>query len=215
MKTGRRQFIHWLSATTGVMALGCGDDIGDHPVGPDADTRADTGPVCRPSTSDALGPFFEEGAPMRTKIADDAEPGERLLVEAVVLGPDCATPVVGALVEIWQADKDGVYYDAAADFRLRGQATTDTEGKFQVDTIRPGNYTLSDDSWRPAHLHFIISMAGLTTLTTQVYFAGDPYLPPNDGCTTCGSDDPARIISLGGNATTTWTGEVTLILANS
>ena len=31
---------------------------------------------------------------------------------------------------------------------------------------------------------------------TQIYFAGDPYLAPNDSCTTCGSDDPARIIAL-------------------
>ncbi len=221
MRPGRRQFIRWLSATTGIAfaGAGLGCDIGETGPSVDSDARPptpDADPtICIPTTSDALGPFFEEGAPMRTKIADDTEPGERLFLQAVVVGPDCETPVVGALVEVWQADTNGVYYDAGANYRLRGRATTDSEGKFQVDTIRPGNYTIAANSWRPAHLHLTISMAGLATLTTQVYFAGDPFLPPNDGCTTCGSDDPARIVELGGDAVAGWSGEITLILASS
>lgn len=32
--------------------------------------------------------------------------------------------------------------------------------------------------------------------SAQIYFEGDPFLPPNNGCTNCGSDDPARIIPI-------------------
>ena len=59
----------------------------------------------------------------------------------------------------------------------------------------PGAY-LQASGYRPAHLHYRVSAAGFATLVTQIYFAGDPYLAPNDSCTTCGSDDPARIIAL-------------------
>ena len=33
-------------------------------------------------------------------------------------------------------------------------------------------------------------------MTTQLYFAGDPYLPPNDSCGSCTSEDPDRQVAL-------------------
>ena len=41
-------------------------------------------------------------------------------------------------------------------------------------TIVPGRY-LNGAQYRPAHLHLKVSGAGLRPLTTQLYFAGDPY----------------------------------------
>ena len=35
---------------------------------------------------------------------------------------------------------------------------------------------LGRHSWRPAHLHFKIDADGYQPLTTQLYFAGNPYL---------------------------------------
>jgi catechol 1,2-dioxygenase len=133
---------------------------------------------------------------MRTQIASDDEPGDRLVVDVEVVTDDCVTPAVGVLVDVWQADRDGGYHDAARDYRLRGQVVTPADGRFQIQTIRPGNYEQAPGLWRPAHLHFMLAHPDFRTVTTQLYFAGDPYLPPNDSCTTCTSDDPDRVIEL-------------------
>lgn len=153
--------------------------------------------MCAPTTSDVLGPYYRSGAPSRMAIAAATEPGERLVLDGRVTGPNCE-PLVGAVLDVWQANKDGTYYEPAGaePFRLRGKFVSADDGTWQLQTIRPGNYALAANSWRPAHLHFTITHPGYRTLTTQIYFKGDPFLPPNDGCTTCGSDDPARIISL-------------------
>lgn len=232
MSVNRRQFLRWASATTSTAAaatlLACDSDAGGgstpdatatvpdaDPNAPDADPNAPDAATCRVTTSDARGPFFEAGAPMRTKIADDNELGERILLSGVVLGDDCVSPVAGALLDVWQADKDGAYHAAGTEYRLRGQVVTDLEGRFMVETIKPGHYENGPGNWRPAHIHFTVTKPGYTPVTTQLYFAGDPYLQPNDGCGGCGSDDPDRIVPLAGDAVGGWTGNWTVFLARS
>ena len=183
---------------------------------PDAIEGVDGGTSCPATIDDALGPFYEPGAPMRTQIAALDEPGERLALEGVVVtAVDCTTPLAGVLLDIWQADKDGNYHAAGAEFRLRGQILTGADGRFRLETIRPGNYENGPGAWRPAHLHFLVSKPGYLPVTTQIYFAGDPFLSPNDGCPGCGSDDPLRIVPLTGNAKTGWQGELEIVLARS
>jgi protocatechuate 3,4-dioxygenase beta subunit len=229
----RRDFLKWSGALSGGAMLswtGCdgapagGPDgsLGwDGAAGADAAGAGGDGAAadaasgaCAPTEADALGPFFEAGAPMRAMIADDTEPGERLALACTVVDPECA-PIAGVLVDIWQADRAGVYHDAGIEYRLRGQVTTDPDGRFAIDTIVPGNYTIAPGVWRPAHLHFMLARPGFTTVATQIYFAGDPYLQPNDGCGTCGSDDPERIVTLSGSAKAGWQGEVRLALARA
>ena len=198
--------MQWLSVTSGAVAAGCGSHMGTGPSA-DASTRDahkpmsdGQGTACKATSSDVQGPFFEAGAPQRAKIAEDNEPGQRLMLKGVVEDSDCI-PIAGALLDVWQADKDGVYHGAAQEYRLRGQIITDAQGAYTIDTIKPGSYTLAPNSWRPAHIHFTVSKPGYASLTTQLYFTGDPFLPPNDGCgATCKSDDPLRIIELTSSA---------------
>jgi catechol 1,2-dioxygenase len=199
----RRDLLRWLAAGAGATALvGCKDDTGggDDTTSPDASADvpdAEPGdPLCRPTQGDAQGPFFEPGAPMRTQIADDTEPGTRLELEVEVLAEGCAEAAAGVLVDVWQADRDGAYHDAARSYRLRGQVVTPRTGRFTISTIRPGNYEQGPGLWRPAHLHFTFSHPDFAPVTTQLYFAGDPYLPPNDSCTTCNSEDTDRQVTL-------------------
>jgi len=155
---------------------------------------------CSLTTSDALGPFYSTGAPIREKIAGDEELGEPLRIEGRLYDvADCRTPLSGWGLDIWQADNNGDYYDGpATDYRLRGRVVTDSDGRFAFETIKPGNYALGN-SFRPAHIHFrVYSPQGVVALTSQLYFEGDPYLSPADPCgpPTCFSDDPARIVRL-------------------
>lgn len=160
----------------------------------DAGREPDAAASCEPTRPDAEGPFFEPGAPSRTELAPD-EPGEPLEIRGTVVDADC-TPLPGALLDVWQADAEGNYHDAGAEWRLRAQMTTDDQGRYHFTTIKPGRYPLAG-STRPAHIHFMVSHPGLQPVTTQLYFEGDPFLAPNDPCNAgCDSGDPARIIEL-------------------
>jgi protocatechuate 3,4-dioxygenase beta subunit len=52
---------------------------------------------------------------------------------------------------------------------------TDSIGVYAFQTILPGRY-LNGGTYRPRHIHFRVSHPGFTLLTTQLYFAGDPFL---------------------------------------
>jgi protocatechuate 3,4-dioxygenase beta subunit len=219
MLLSRRQFLH-LSAAGGALAgaAACGGSSpgGDPDAalpGPDGPLPGpDADPACQATQADAVGPFFEPGAPMRVMIADANEPGERLLIMGQVLGADCVTPVAGVHIEVWQADRDGAYHTAAEQYRLRGWVTTDPTGAFMVDTIMPGSYVQGTGP-RPAHLHFTFTHPDHRPVTTQIYFAGDPYLQPNDSCPSCGSDDPERILDRTGDAVAGWQATLRVKLA--
>ena len=181
------------AAETGAPAM---NDAGPAPrnnvTGPDA-----AGGTCAPTTPDVIGPFYEAGAPARTLLAAADEPGERLVVAGVVYGPDCESPLADALLDVWQADVDGNYHAAGeTDYRLRATLRTDASGRYELETIMPGRYELADGP-RPAHIHFQVSAPGVSLLTTQLYFEGDPFLAPNDSCGAgCTSDEPDRIVAL-------------------
>ena len=147
--------------------------------------------ACVPTEADFLGPMYEPGAPRRSTIAGPNEPGERLRIRGTVFGPDCKTPLPKTLLDVWQADARGEYHDASEQYRLRGQILTDARGGYELDTVRPGGY-----GGRPAHIHVTISAPGHESLTTQIYFQGDPKLD-HDACGgACNSDDPHRIVAL-------------------
>jgi catechol 1,2-dioxygenase len=214
----RRQFLAWLSATP--LVAGCGgganDTAGSSARAPSPgeggdpseprDPRDPPDPIdggegaCRATTRDAEGPFYVAGAPDRTLLAGLDEPGVRLVVEGRLLGPDCRTPLAGYVLDVWQADESGAYHAAGAGgHRLRGRVVADAEGRYRFETILPGRYG-DAAGIRPAHLHAkVLTPMGNALLTTQIYFAGDPYLGDADYCTrsgTCNSSDAARILAL-------------------
>ena len=147
---------------------------------------------CLPTAANVLGPFYRAAAPARAKLADPGETGEVLVVSGTVYGPDCRTPLPGALLDVWQANSAGLYdIDKPANltdrtqFRLRGRLLTDAQGRYEIETIVPGRYPIPPGlpgleqyagRMRPAHIHFIVMHPLYGPLTTQLYFKGDPYL---------------------------------------
>jgi hydroxyquinol 1,2-dioxygenase len=146
---------------------------------------------CTEST--VLGPFYVDDAPEYALGADIANgaPGEPCEVTGSVRALD-GTPIAGALLNVWQADAEGLYdvqrqgLDAA---RARGALRTDANGKFRFRTVLPRSYPVPTDgpvgellnatkrhAWRPAHLHFMIEARGYDTLITHVFRGDDPYL---------------------------------------
>ena len=216
----RRHFLAGLGLTSAALGLaGCG---GGSEAGADAQRGVDAGldgatadaaSACTRTRNDALGPFHQPGAPARMNLAEPNEPGDRMVLRGTVVAADCTTVLAKVLLDVWQADAQGDYHGGAADnYRLRGQVLTDADGRFEIATIRPGNYETSPGAWRPAHIHFLVSSPGRPTITTQVYFAGDPFLPPNDSCTTCTSGDADRVVPLVDDAVLGLVGEVRFVM---
>ena len=176
----------------GDVAVDAGGDVAMD-AGPSADTAPDTTEpeVCIQTGDDAKGPYYLEDPPFTTVIAEPGEPGDRLFVSGQVLDEACA-PLDGALVDVWQADATGTYDLNTVKYRLRGQMLANGSGAYAFDTIVPGGYP-QNGSFRPKHVHFTVSAPGYWPVTTQLYFEGDPYLQPNDPCSTCSSDDETHI----------------------
>ncbi len=182
------------SPDAGDPAPDLGGPTADQATASDSVLPPDAAPkTCAPTGNDALGPFYQQGAPSRTTIAGPTEPGDRVTIAGTVYGPDCTTPIAGATLDIWHADATGQYHAAGTTYRLRGVLKTDAKGTFEFQTIKPGHY----DN-RPRHYHLIVSSPGHVALTTQIYFQGDPLLGPKDSCQppTCKSGDPGRVIPL-------------------
>lgn len=112
--------------------------------------------------------------------------GEAILVRGRVLDPN-GRPLKDALVDVWQANHFGRYSHPKdkntapldPDFQGWGLIKADAEGRYGIKTIKPGPYPLSflgEEGWRCRHIHFKVSRSGFETLTTQMYFEGDPLI---------------------------------------
>jgi hydroxyquinol 1,2-dioxygenase len=143
--------------------------------------------------STVFGPFFVEGSPAYENGDDLANgaPGTPCYVSGTVrsVGGD---PVAGALIEVWQADEDGLYdvqYSDLDEARGRGHLNADDEGRFWFWTVHPEAYPIPTDGpvgellkatnrspMRPAHIHFMVKVPGYQTLTTHVFDESDQYL---------------------------------------
>jgi protocatechuate 3,4-dioxygenase beta subunit len=90
---------------------------------------------------------------------------------------DTSGKPMGALVEIWQCDAQGLYdhprqpgrerRDAA--FQGYGKVMTDAESSYRFRTLKPVAYP-----GRTPHIHLRVAAADGRRLTTQFYLAGDP-----------------------------------------
>lgn len=131
------------------------------------------------------GPYYPDEKPddsdeelIFVKGHDGQAQGEVLQLNGVVLYPD-GEPVSGAVVEIWQADSNGIYghpddpqySQRDKDFQFYGESVADENGNYAFTTIIPGEYGV-----RPKHIHVKVKYLEETLLTTQFYFAGDERL---------------------------------------
>jgi protocatechuate 3,4-dioxygenase beta subunit len=141
-----------------------------------------------------FGPFHRLGAPEMPaggNIAHRDATGMAALVAGRVLDLD-GRPVAGAVLDVWQAQTNGLYdsQDAHPDeLHMRGKFRTDADGRYLIRTVRPVHYPIPSDGpvghmlkatgrhpWRPAHIHFVVSADGYEPVTTHIFDRADPYL---------------------------------------
>ncbi|KIK02734.1 hypothetical protein K443DRAFT_5879 [Laccaria amethystina LaAM-08-1] len=143
--------------------------------------------------STVLGPFFTTDAhdvQNGDSIASEGK-GEYMFVEGSVLNTS-GVPIPAAIIDTWETDSNGLYdtqYSTREVPDCRGRLHSADEGSYAFRAVVPVSYPIPSDGTvgnmlnqlgrhviRPAHLHIQIEAPGYETLTTALYFEGDPYL---------------------------------------
>ncbi len=103
------------------------------------------------------------------------EPGELLVVTGTVYLADGETPAAGVELYAYHTDAEGLYSETNdnTDPRLKATVVTDSEGCYELRTIKPAPYP---GGGVPAHIHFRASGDGVSEQRFDLNFAGDPYL---------------------------------------
>jgi catechol 1,2-dioxygenase len=158
----------------------------------------DHGGATRRTVDNVEGPLYRAGAPMAAKdnglLMRADEPGRRLIVEGTVRNIANDKPVPNALLDVWQANGDGVYAEddpSQPEWNFRRRLNADANGRYKFETVVPGAYEIGDASgmacgrlltslgryrMRPGHIHVKLSGAGVKPMTTMLYFSGEPWI---------------------------------------
>jgi len=139
-----------------------------------------------PTGEATIGPFFppryvDAGASDLTQFENRKAKGDVIEIRGRVVQEDGA-PLENLIVEIWQADAQGVFRHPAdprhaqadAGFFGWGRAATDKDGRYAFRTIRPGA-----PAGRQPHVNFMVMFSGLLRILKTTMFFGegsDPVL---------------------------------------
>ncbi|WP_447990580.1 protocatechuate 3,4-dioxygenase subunit alpha [Achromobacter spanius] len=148
-----------------------------------------------PTTSQTVGPYLHIGlsglncADLTAGLtALDTPP---VVIEGRVTDGQ-GKPVPDGMIEIWQADAQGVYQhpddprysgaDAAkSGFTGFGRLPTEPDGSFRITTIKPGRVAGPDGTLQAPHLVVSLFMRGLLKhLSTRMYFPDEAQANEQD-----------------------------------
>jgi protocatechuate 3,4-dioxygenase alpha subunit len=131
-----------------------------------------------PNFAEITGVYPED---LGIRMVNDKTKGERVTIKGRVLD-GTGTPLKDALVEIWQADADGLYNSpsevrgsADANFTGWGRCPSGMEdGVFTFETIKPGRVPYPDGRKQAPHITFWVVARGINLgLQTRMYFGDE------------------------------------------
>jgi protocatechuate 3,4-dioxygenase, alpha subunit len=141
-------------------------------------------PALGVTPTQTIGPFFSPALlrDPQNVLATDVTAGERIRIEGRIL--DGAGNVVpDALIEIWQANSHGRFNhprdrrDLPLDpqFSGYGRSSTDDDGVYWFETIKPGPVPFEDAQMQAPHLSVTVHARGmLNHAQTRLYFEDEP-----------------------------------------
>jgi protocatechuate 3,4-dioxygenase alpha subunit len=131
-----------------------------------------------PNFCDIRGVYPED---LGISMLNDETRGQRITVTGRVIDGG-NKPLTDCVVEIWQADSNGLYPsptewrgDADPNFTGWSRCAADAEtGEFRFETIKPGRVPIKDGRLQAPHINFWIVARGINIgLNTRMYFADE------------------------------------------
>jgi protocatechuate 3,4-dioxygenase alpha subunit len=130
--------------------------------------------------SQTVGPFLRIGlihGENQNVLADEHTAGKRIHLAGIVYDGN-GTPMEDALLEIWQADANGIYphpadprhNEADSHFRGFGRAQSEHGGSYEFHTIKPDGR----DGYAPFFNLHLFARGMLLHAQTRIYFADEP-----------------------------------------
>jgi protocatechuate 3,4-dioxygenase, beta subunit len=127
--------------------------------------------------SQAADPEFEPPADARPSptlaLTSAKEPGQRMIVTGRLFAMDGTTPIPRRWIGVYHTDAKGDYgHDPRRHewARLNGWLKTDSLGRFEIRTIRPGAYPQGNT---PEHIHFVIQTPTCWNGNNELQFEDD------------------------------------------
>lgn len=116
-----------------------------------------------------LNEFEQLPEAARLQMSPAGEPGEALTLCGTLVRLEDGKPLAGERIHLYHATQAGEYEPAdpadESTARLNGWVTTDSAGRFLVQTILPGDYGSSDDN---RHIH--TSVEGADPAAYDIHF---------------------------------------------
>ncbi|MFN0728276.1 dioxygenase family protein [Polaribacter gochangensis] len=120
-----------------------------------------------------------EDVSWRTIIPPKEEQGDKLIISGTIYLPDGKTPVKDVIIYVYHTNTKGVYPKKGNEKEngkhhgyLRGWMKTNSNGRYEFETIRPAPYRTHDGE--PAHIHYNIEAPDYPEYwLTGLWFADD------------------------------------------
>jgi protocatechuate 3,4-dioxygenase alpha subunit len=152
--------------------------------------------IMPPMANFTVGPFFpphffEAGCNDLTRAGTNIASGPGILLGGRVVDSE-NQPAVNVIVEIWQADANGIFRhpsdprfsQADPGFWGWGRSSTDQEGWYRFQTVMPGAYT-TDEGPRCPHINVMLLGSGIMRRLVTTVFFGDEAEATNDPVLRC------------------------------
>jgi len=149
-------------------------------------------------------------------IADENEPGERLVIKGVFYKSDGKTPEPGVVLYAYHTDHTGHYSKKGNETGvqkwhgyLHGWCKTGADGQYEIHTIRPARYP---DNSMPAHIHMAVKTGDRAFYITDFVFRDDELVNDRYLKSIRGQVGGSGVVDLKRTAAGDWTGERNIIL---
>lgn len=140
--------------------------------------------------SQTVGPFLAIGMTHEGEdvLVNDQTSGQRIIITGTLHDGD-GEPITDGVIEIWQADAQGIYSHPddprheKADKHFRGAGRSDTadNGQFSFKTIKPGSVTWDDNQTQAPHINVRVFGRGmLVHAITRLYFSDEEAANASD-----------------------------------
>jgi len=154
----------------------------------------------------------------KTVIPPEGEHGEKLIISGTIYLPDGKTPAKDIVVYVYHTNIKGVYPkrgDEKGNGKyhgyLRGWMKTESNGKYEFETIRPAPY--HSHGGEPAHIHYTIQGSDYPEYwLTGIWFSDDPRVTDEYKKSVKRSGGFSNIITLTKNDNNILRGERNIIL---